>query len=114
MTRVKVGSEDTLRLDTLHQFFTILHKGDNFLSSYLLFYIPRQKESRLKGKNLLPIGSKFFSFRVDSFSEGAKTDVTELSPLEVHQFLISRPQRLNSCTKSHKTHGKYLPQQNKK
>ena len=28
------------------------------------------KGSTLKGKNLLPFGSKLFPFRVDSFSEG--------------------------------------------
>ena len=31
---------------------------------------PSEKGSTLKGKNLLPFGSKFFPFRVDPFSEG--------------------------------------------
>ena len=34
------------------------------------FCFPSEKESTLKGKNL-PLGGKFFPFRVDSFSEGA-------------------------------------------
>ena len=36
-----------------------------------LFCPPSEKGSTLKGKNLLPKGSKFFPFRVDPFSEGA-------------------------------------------
>ena len=34
-----------------------------------LFCLPSEKESALKGKNLL--GSKFFPFRIDPFSEEA-------------------------------------------
>ena len=37
------------------------------------FHIPSERESTVKGKNLLPYaphGSKFFPFRVDPFSEG--------------------------------------------
>ena len=32
--------------------------------------VPSDKRSVLKGKNLLPHGSKFFHFRVDPISEG--------------------------------------------
>ena len=35
-----------------------------------LFSFPYGKGSALKGKNLLPKGSKFFPFRVDPFSGG--------------------------------------------
>ena len=47
--------------------------GEVTLSKW--FCLPSEKVSTLKGKNLLPIefapmGSKFFPFRVDSFSEG--------------------------------------------
>ena len=34
----------------------------------ILFFRPSEKRSTLKGKNLLPGGSKFFPFRVDPFS----------------------------------------------
>ena len=43
--------------------------GETTLSK--LFCLPSEKGSTLKGKNLLPIGSKFFPFRVDPFLEGA-------------------------------------------
>ena len=42
--------------------------------------------SVLKGKNLLPLGSKFFPVRVGPFSEGDKTNLTGLPPLKVYQF----------------------------
>ena len=35
-----------------------------------LFCLPSEKGSVLKGKNLLPWGSKFLPFRTDPFSEG--------------------------------------------
>ena len=49
-------------------------------------FLPFEKGSTLKGKNLLPLGRKFFSFRVDSFSERrdvqeSKEGVPWLSPL---------------------------------
>ena len=34
------------------------------------FCFPAGKGSSLKGKNLLPFGSRFFPFRVDSFQKG--------------------------------------------
>ena len=34
------------------------------------FCLPSEKRSTLKGKNLLPLRSKFFPSRVDLFSEG--------------------------------------------
>ena len=50
-------------------------KGDNFchfLSVFMLLQqTPSAKQSILKGKNLLPEGSKFFPFRVDPFAEEA-------------------------------------------
>ena len=36
-----------------------------------LFYLSSGKGSTLKRKNLLPLGSQFFLFRVEPFSEGA-------------------------------------------
>ena len=34
--------------------------------------VPSEKGSILKGKNLLPVGSKFFPFRKDTFTEGSQ------------------------------------------
>ena len=44
-------------------------KGDNSIKIILL---PSEKGFTLKGKNLLPKGSKFFPFRVNPFSEGIR------------------------------------------
>ena len=50
------------------------------------FYLPSEKEYALKGKNLLPLGSKFFLFRVDPFQMGlgvqeSKQEVTKFVSL---------------------------------
>ena len=44
-------------------------EGDGGDSCVKIICLPSDKEFTLKGKNLLP-GSKFFLFRVDSFSGG--------------------------------------------
>ena len=41
-------------------------------NSVKIILSPFWNKSTLKGKNLLPIGSKFFPFKVDLFSEGAQ------------------------------------------
>ena len=59
----------------------IFNKGDNFCDFLFAFlHTPSEKGSTLKG------GSKFFPFRVDSFSEGKQTVLTELPPLNMYQF----------------------------
>ena len=40
-------------------------------SSVQIILSPSEKGSTLKGRNLLPFGSKFFPFREDTFPEGA-------------------------------------------
>ena len=40
-----------------------------------LICLSSEKVSTLKGKNLLPFGSKFFPFRVDCFPEGNESIV---------------------------------------
>ena len=58
-----------------------LTRETTFVTSYLLSCTPHsEKGSTLKG------GSKFFPFRVDSFSEGKQTVLTELPPLNMYQF----------------------------
>ena len=50
--------------------------------------VPSEKGSTLKGKNLLLKGSKFFSFGVDTFSEGGKNNLTELTSPKVDPFIL--------------------------
>ena len=47
-----------------------------------LFLLPSEKGSALKGKNLLPTGSKFFPFRVDLFSANQYNGKLLLLPSE--------------------------------
>ena len=50
--------------------------------------VPTEKRSTLKGKNLLPIGSKFFPFRVDTFfKREANTFDRVVSPESVSVLL---------------------------
>ena len=52
-----------------------------------------------KRKEFAPIGSKFFSFKVGSFSENeAKVNVAELSLLKVSSFPLNRLIRHVKCT----------------
>ena len=58
------------RLDTLGKFSFIFERGDNLCDfCFIVHQFSSVKGSSLKGKNLLPLGSKFFPFRVDPFSE---------------------------------------------
>ena len=61
--------------------------GEATLSSNFFVCTPSSNESTLKGKNLLPIKSKFFPVRVDSFSGGhwcvqeSKQEITKVVSL---------------------------------
>ena len=73
-------------------FLPFLQKRDNFY--YLLFAslledknFP-QMGSILKGKSLLPKGSKLFPLRVDPINKGSKKKTVELLPLKVYPFTI--------------------------
>ena len=70
-------------LDTLSRFSAIFDKGDNFCG-VLCCFLPQQahyeKRSIPKGKNLLPTkDSKFFPFRVGSFSKGKQNNFDRFS-----------------------------------
>ena len=54
-----------------------------------------EKGSTLKGKNLLPFGSKFFHFRVDPFLEGIQNNFDRVAspesvsiPLEIFSTIL--------------------------
>ena len=75
------------------RFSSILNKEHNFCDCLLAYH--HVKRSTLKGKNLL-LGSKFFPFRVDPFSEGSKKEFWQSYALEsvsvphkVSQYLIN-------------------------
>ena len=68
------------------QFTPFFTKKTIFLTSCLLSFhqVSSEKGSTLKGKNLVPPGSKFFPFRIDPFSEGNKNDFDRVAfPLYV-------------------------------
>ena len=65
---------------------------DNFVPYYLfsLISILFRKGFTLKGKNLLPLGSKFFLFIVDPFSESTQNNV---------ESCLSISLKLRGCTR---------------
>ena len=88
-------------LDSFGRFSLIFYKGENFCDFLFVFcsvssQVPFLKGSTLKGKNLLPLGSKFFPFRVDLFSEGSKNYFGRVVSLES----VSAP--LESCSAQNK------------
>ena len=54
-------------------------------------HIHSENGSTLKGKNLLPKGSKFLSFRVGPFSEWRQNHLTELPSEKLYPFLLIMP-----------------------
>ena len=59
--------------------FRLSAKGDNFCD-FFAHQAPSEKRSTLKGKNLLPTGSKFIPLRVDLFQKEVKLILIVTSP----------------------------------
>ena len=66
------------------------NKGDNFCGFPFAFLHAKysEKGSTQKGKNLLPLRSKFFPLRIDPVSEG-QINLKELLPLKVSYLLLT-------------------------
>ena len=69
------------------RFSSTAYKGSNFCD--FLFASPAQlvlseKESTLKGKNLLPLGANSFVSEKTTFLQGAKAILKELAPLKMN------------------------------
>ena len=60
-------------------FFCIFYKGDNFCACLFAFLHAIEKQSILKGKNLLPKGGIFFPFTIDPFSKGGKNNFCRIA-----------------------------------
>ena len=74
------------RMDTFFKYFAISTKGGIFCDVMIAYCtpIPFRKGVYSKRKKLAPVGSIWFPFRVDPFSEERKkTYLTELSALKV-------------------------------
>ena len=71
--------------DTLGRYFTISAKWDNFVAFCLSYCIPPPSEKGVysKKKDFALSAIKFFSYRIDPYSEGDKT-MTKLSLLKVY------------------------------
>ena len=71
-------------LNILGRFSVIYYKGNLFLRFpvSLSHQASSEKGSTLKGKNLLPTGSKFFPSRVEPFSEGNKNNFVKVVSFE--------------------------------
>ena len=69
----------------LIDFLPFFTRETTFVTSWLFSCTtsPFWKWVYSKRKEFAPIGSKFFPFRVDLYSEGVKSVLTELHPLEV-------------------------------
>ena len=76
-------------VDTLGRFSAT--REITFMTSCFLYCMPSPfwKGVYSLRKEFAPSGSKFFPYRVDPFTEGDKTILTELSPLKVYQCPIS-------------------------
>ena len=79
-------------LDTPVSVSAFCDKGDNICNFLYAFLHNKSLVNgpTLKGKNLLPRGSKFFPFRVDPFWEGRENYLTELPHLRVYLFSLNR------------------------
>ena len=84
---------DTINgLDTRDRFCAIFFTRDTTLVISILYSCkpsPLWKWSALKGKNLLPRGSKFFPFRVDPFSERKQTPFDSYLRWKIYLFLLN-------------------------
>ena len=75
-------------LDTLGRFLTISYMEDNFWVQAHQAYF--WKGSPLKGKNLLPLGSKVFPFRVDPCSKKKQNIFVRVASPQSVSFLLKK------------------------
>ena len=66
-------------------------QGRQVCQFFFFFFYSPEMVSTLKGKNLLPFGSKFFPFRVDLFSEGMMCRTAKRESYCVACDLMFRP-----------------------
>ena len=72
-SRILEATEPCCNLKVNLYFSAILNKADNFVFMFAFLYtIALLKRNHSERKEFAPMGSKFFPFRVDSFSEGGK------------------------------------------
>ena len=90
-------------MDTIGNFLAFFTREINFLTFSLLSCTPTPFRKRVysKRKEFAPIGSNFFPFRVDPFSEGSKTILTRVVILEMLSISLKTAYKhLHLCYRS--------------